>query len=54
MQEATVGTKERPLLERLAGRTCEFCSSGSLAREQYNGNDAVVCRECGTPTMQLY
>lgn len=42
------------LLVRLEGRACAFCDDGTLERDEYKGNNAVVCDECGTPTVQSW
>ncbi|WP_191967162.1 MULTISPECIES: HVO_A0556 family zinc finger protein [Haloferax] len=41
------------LLNRLDEDNCSFCD-GDLVVSTYKGNDAVVCDECGTPTIQLW
>ncbi|MFC4543284.1 HVO_A0556 family zinc finger protein [Halosolutus amylolyticus] len=45
------GTDALALLER---NDCAFCADGTLVRERYRDNDAVVCDQCGTPAMQLW
>lgn len=42
------------LLERLENTGCKFCEDGVLVRQRYKGNDAVVCDNCETPTMQIW
>jgi len=44
---------DHALLDRLAGTDCPFCE-GAVAAGEYKGNAAAVCRECGTPTVQLF
>lgn len=41
------------LLGKLDEDDCEFCE-GDLVASTYKGNDAVVCDDCGTPTIQLW
>lgn len=41
-------------LAQLEQDSCAFCAGGTLVRERYRGNDAVVCDQCGTPAMQLW
>ncbi|WP_319633695.1 HVO_A0556 family zinc finger protein [Natronorubrum aibiense] len=44
--------------ERLFGtlekRHCEFCDNGTLERDIYKGNNALVCSNCGVPTVQVW
>lgn len=42
------------LLTTLEGRSCEYCDDGTLERGTYEGNRAVVCTECGAPSVQLW
>lgn len=45
----------RDLLRELATESCTRPQcDGSLDREQYKGTDAVVCADCGTPTLRLW
>ncbi len=44
----------RELLVTLEGRDCQFCADGELVRDEYRGNDAVLCETCGTPIAQLW
>ncbi|WP_345783334.1 HVO_A0556 family zinc finger protein [Natrialbaceae archaeon AArc-T1-2] len=43
-----------PLLEYLEHSDCAFCSDGSLNQMMFDGNDAVVCDNCGTPAAQVW
>jgi len=51
MTEATHAS--HPVIEALEGEPCQHCP-GTLERDTYKGNDAVVCPECGTPRAQLW
>lgn len=42
------------MLSALEGRDCAFCADGTLVREAYKGNRAVVCDSCGTPRAQFW
>ncbi|QLG48931.1 HVO_A0556 family zinc finger protein [Natrinema halophilum] len=42
------------LLARLEDTACSFCDDGRLVREEYKGNAAVVCTNCGTPAAQIW
>ncbi|MCU4974872.1 hypothetical protein OB955_19315 [Halobacteria archaeon AArc-m2/3/4] len=46
-------TKQDVLLTTLEGNDCAFCD-GTLTQGRYKGNDAVVCSECETPTVQVW
>lgn len=41
------------LFERLVGRDCDYCEEGTLVRDTYKDNVALVCESCGTPTAQF-
>ncbi|WP_396613466.1 HVO_A0556 family zinc finger protein (plasmid) [Haloferax sp. S1W] len=41
------------LLDTLDEDDCTYCD-GELVVSTYKGNDAVVCGDCGTPTIQLW
>ncbi|MFC4988884.1 HVO_A0556 family zinc finger protein [Saliphagus infecundisoli] len=38
-----------PVLAALEGDDCTHCDSGTLTRDVYKGDDAVVCEACGVP-----
>lgn len=38
-----------PVLAVLEGADCTHCESGTLTRDVYKGDDAVVCETCDTP-----
>lgn len=42
------------VLAALEGKTCSYCDTGTLVRDSYKGNAAVVCDDCETPTAQLW
>ncbi len=44
----------RAVLRELAGADCPTCEAGTLVRERYKGNRAVVCDECETPRAQVW
>lgn len=45
----------RDLLVGLAHEECDRPEcEGSLERGRYKGTDAVVCTDCGTPTLRLW
>lgn len=56
--DGTSGDGERSdrelLLDRLAGEECEFCDGGTLVRDTYKDNVALVCDDCGSPTAQFW
>ncbi|MDS0475722.1 hypothetical protein NDO75_12115 [Natrinema sp. 1APR25-10V2] len=45
---------EHELREHLAGQPCAFCDDGRLTAGTYKGNTAMLCTNCGTPTVQLW
>lgn len=38
----------------LEGRSCPHCADGTLERDTYKGNRAIVCDGCGTPRAQVW
>lgn len=51
---ADASIREERFLVRLEGRSCKYCEAGTLERETYEGNDALVCESCGTPQAQIW
>lgn len=49
-----VRSDEETLLSRLEGDSCPYCTAGTLERDTYKDNVAVVCQSCGTPQVQLW
>lgn len=45
--------KER-VLSSLEDTDCTYCVDGTLVRETYKGNNAVVCESCGVPGAQVW
>ena len=43
-----------PVLAALEGNACSFCDTGTLVRDCYKGNAAVICDECQTPGAQVW
>ncbi|WP_338004619.1 HVO_A0556 family zinc finger protein [Natronoglomus mannanivorans] len=41
------------LLRGLSGQSCAYCD-GTLTREQFQSDEAVVCDECGTPAARIW
>ena len=46
-----VGTS---LLTTLTGTDCSWCATGTLERATFKDNQALVCEDCGTPSVQLW
>ena len=42
------------LLSTLVGSGCQWCPSGRLRRDEFKGQTALVCEECGTPALRLF
>ncbi|WP_309545784.1 HVO_A0556 family zinc finger protein [Natrinema limicola] len=42
------------VLERLTDQTCAFCDDGLLTPGEYKGNQAILCKSCNTPAVQLW
>jgi hypothetical protein len=54
MQQVPSRSESKPLLAALVGDDCRWCATGTLAREQFKGDDAVVCGNCGTPAVRVW
>lgn len=54
MQRVPSNDVTEPLLAALAGDDCRWCGTGTLAREEFKGDDAVVCDACGTPAVRVW
>ncbi|WP_170977271.1 HVO_A0556 family zinc finger protein [Halorussus salinisoli] len=54
MHSKTRQNTSEPVLAALVGDDCSWCASGALAREEFKGDAAVVCNECGTPTVRVW
>ncbi|WP_276253339.1 HVO_A0556 family zinc finger protein [Halomontanus rarus] len=52
-QLETHSKEQGEILTILEGDNCSFCD-GTLVQGRYKGNDAVVCSECDTPTVQIW
>ena len=44
----------RAVLSQLAGTRCPLCDGGTLVRERYKENRAVVCDQCDVPRVQVW
>ena len=42
------------VLSQLAGTRCPLCDGGTLVRERYKENRAVVCDQCDVPRAQFW
>jgi Zn finger protein HypA/HybF involved in hydrogenase expression len=49
-----IRSDEETLLSRLEGNSCPQCTAGTLERDTYKDNVAVVCPACETPQVQLW
>ncbi|WP_168215805.1 HVO_A0556 family zinc finger protein [Halorussus ruber] len=54
MQSEISHETPKSLLAELVGEECCWCTSGTLAREEFKGDEAVVCDECGTPGARVW
>ena len=44
-----------PIVEQLRGTDCQYDEcGGTLRREAFKGDEAVVCEDCGTPAVRLW
>ena len=44
-----------PLVEQLCDTTCQYDEcAGTLRRETFKGDKAVVCEDCGTPAVRMW
>ncbi|MFC4550066.1 MULTISPECIES: HVO_A0556 family zinc finger protein [Halorussus] len=54
MQRTSVQEMSEDLLGVLVGDECRWCATGTLAREEFKSDDAVVCENCGTPAVRVW
>jgi hypothetical protein len=54
MQQISSQNTSESVLAALVGDECSWCASGTLARETFKGDDAVVCENCGTPAVRVW
>ncbi|WP_202932651.1 HVO_A0556 family zinc finger protein [Halorussus salinus] len=54
MQQVTSQDTSDAVLAALVGDDCSWCATGALAREEFKGDAAVVCEECGTPAARVW
>lgn len=54
MQHANSQDASDSVLAALVGDECSWCATGALAREEFKGDEAVVCEECGTPAARVW
>ncbi|UPV75209.1 hypothetical protein M0R89_03850 [Halorussus limi] len=54
MQQVSSQDASTPVLAALVGDECSWCAAGTLAREEFKGDAAVVCEECGTPAARVW
>jgi hypothetical protein len=54
MQQVPSEDASGSLLAILVGDDCRWCAHGTLAREEFKGDDAAVCENCGTPAARVW
>ena len=54
MQQVSSQDTSDAVLTTLVGDDCSWCGAGTLAREEFKGDAAVVCEECGTPAVRVW
>ena len=54
MQGTSIQNATNDLLTTLAGDECRWCATGTLSREEFKGDDAVVCENCDTPAVRVW
>lgn len=54
MQQVPSQDASESLLATLVGGDCRWCATGTLAREEFKGDAAVVCENCGTPAVRVW
>jgi hypothetical protein len=54
MQSTAQQDTSNSLLASLVGDECSWCAAGTLAHEEFKGDEAVVCEECGTPGARVW
>ena len=54
MQQRASQDASESVLAALVGDGCHWCAAGTLERETFKGDDAVVCENCGTPAARVW
>jgi hypothetical protein len=54
MQQVSSKATSDSVLAALVGDDCSWCATGALTREEFKGDAAVVCEECGTPAARVW
>ncbi len=54
MQETSRSGTTESMLRSLVGDDCCWCTAGTLTRETFKGDDAVVCENCETPAVRVW
>ncbi|WP_166035434.1 HVO_A0556 family zinc finger protein [Halorussus pelagicus] len=54
MPQVTSQDASDAVLGALVGDDCSWCATGTLVREEFKGDAAVVCVECGTPAARVW
>jgi len=54
MQQVPSQDTSESVLAALVGDECSWCEGGVLAHEEFKGDAAVVCEECGTPAARVW
>lgn len=54
MQQVPSKDASKSLLAVLVGDDCSWCATGTLAREEFKGDDAAVCENCETPAARVW
>ena len=54
MQQASTQNATETMLADLVGDDCNWCPTGSLTRDEFRGDAAVVCETCETPAVRVW
>jgi hypothetical protein len=54
MQQVPSQNTSKSLLATLVGGDCRWCATGTLVREEFKGDAAAVCENCGTPAVRVW
>ena len=54
MAQTAAESPNSKLVEEVSGKDCGYCNEGTLTEGEYKGTPAVLCPNCGTPTVRLF
>lgn len=54
MQETSWRNATEDPVAALVGGECSWCVNGELKKDEFKGDEAAVCDDCGTPAARVW